>query len=49
MNNAGKSMLLTRLAFRYLPDCCFTPCLGGNGPKLDQVSRGGLPFNFQRA
>ena len=36
-------MLLTRLAFWYLPDPRFTRCLGGFGPKLD-LSFGGGPL-----
>ena len=35
-------MLLTRLAFWYLPDPRFTRCLGGFGPKLDPSFGGGL-------
>ena len=37
-----KAMLLTRLAFWYLPDPRFTRCLGGFGPKLDPSLGGGF-------
>ena len=36
-------MLLTHLAFWYLPDPSFARCLGGFGPKLDPSSKNSPP------